>query len=229
MTVRLVQPLARSCPRVSGRRGGSTDGDGTGGERTTGPPERQTVVGIGDRGDRNVAWLAGNVLTDMTEARTLRPPELRRARRRWHPIPGDLLDRLRETGLVVRVDRERTFVETHRSLPDRLLAVRTDERRGQVAQAGWPSIIGRSPTYLVLADTVQVEIDKILYRLVRKQDTASFVEKLDELAQYLESEDQKAVEAERAARGGRLPERKERRVSVRAVSGGLPSLGKRRG
>src|SRR5262245_20973727 len=63
LTVRLVQPAARRPPRVSGRRAGSTLVGGTGGERTTGPGDRQTP-----------ALTAGNEL--ITRLRRLPP-------RRW--------------------------------------------------------------------------------------------------------------------------------------------------
>ncbi len=76
---------------------------------------------------------------------------------------------------------------------------------------------------------IQVETDKLLHGLVQTRDTAALLKALDDLSLELGFEDQRVIEAERAAHGGRLSEWKERRVSVRAVSGGLPSSGKDRG
>lgn len=96
-----------------------------------------------------------------------------------------------------------------------------------MAQAAWPLSFGRSPAYLALAEELQVFIDKSLEALRKTGDEGAFVAAIDEAAHELEFEDRKAVEAEKAAGGGKLPQRNERSVSVRAARAGLPGLGKR--
>lgn len=118
-------------------------------------------------------------------------------------------------------------VVTTRGLADRLLVIRTGDARGLTAQAAWPHSFGRSPAYLALAEELQVVIYKSLDALRKTGDEEAFASAIDEAAHELEFEDHKAVEVEKAAHGGKLPERIDRSVSVRAARAGLPSLGKR--
>ena len=151
----------------------------------------------------------------------------RRARRQWYSLPSIVVDRLVEAGFVTKEEGHRLFIVTRRALPDLLLAIRTDPKRGLIAQPARPSTVHRSPEYVALALTIQIRISRRLQKLAKEGDVDKFIAYLVEAAGELGSEDQKVVEAERRAHGGRLPEKREPNVSVRALQGGLPSLGKR--
>lgn len=158
----------------------------------------------------------------------LRSRAERRARRRWYPISTVLLEALMAAGLVAHQEKHLLIIQTTRALPDRLLSIKTDPDHGMTAQPAWPRSEYRSPEYCALAVKQQITISAGLKRLRRDGQTDRFVALVMEAAAALGVEDQKVVDLERANRGGTLPEKRERRVSVRTVSGGLPTLGKRR-
>lgn len=159
-----------------------------------------------------------------------RSKALRRARRRWHRVEVHLVERLvEESGLAKRtLDSGIVALVSRRAIPDRILSVRPPDDVGVCqVQAAWPSRTHRTDRYYEVAEAMQVVIDRALHRL-RKGDVDGLFVAVTQAITALALEDQKVVEAERIAHGGTLPERRERSVSVRAVSGGLPSLGKRR-
>lgn len=158
---------------------------------------------------------------------TVRSHAERRARRQWYPFPSVAIDRIVEAGLVKRSRGKSVWIVTTRALPDRLLVMRTDAVRGLIAQPARPSGEYRSPDYIALAATFQIRLGHRLQKLARDGDIDRFVGYLVEVAKKLGAEDQKVVEAEMLAHGGKLPEKREPRVSVRALRGGLPGLGKR--